>query len=151
MKKIFFIPTMIFAFSVLSFAQNDIKKTTELIEWRFSNNTGQPVDGIMIEMLPIFKIEKGSIESIANSQPVIVGAPVTSEQKLWLPCNFRLELGKGGIVKFDVQKTGLGLMDNVVFQFYWFKNGQRVGNMLSAKTDAAGNIKTTTIGGSVTH
>lgn len=140
MKKLLFILPAI-TFSVLAFAQNNngVKKTTEIVEWRFSNNTGRPVGGIMIEIVPAFKIEKG----IANTQPVTLGGSVTHLQKKWLPCNFRVEMANHGVVKFDVQKTSYWIPTEMIsMSFYFTRNGQQVGNIMSAKTDFTGTIPT---------
>ena len=152
LKKIL-LPALFIVPALIGFrakAQNDTKNGTfasaDFIYWSFKNNTGQPVDGITMNCELFFdgflKIEKGNIESGSDSQPVIIGAPVTSEQKLWLPCNFRVEMANHGVVKLSVHKTGNGNVSGITVNYYWVKNGQKTGSVMSAKTDFTGSIPT---------
>lgn len=138
MKKLLFIPVIFFLSSVLLHAQNTVFVTK--ISWDFTNNTSEQVDGMMIQIIPPFKIEKG----IANSQPVTLGASVTHSQKNWLPCNFRVELDNHGVVKFDVQKSGdrPHEMISYTFSYYFTRKGKQVGNIQTTKTGLTGSIPT---------
>ena len=139
MKKLLFISILFSICGTAAFAQ---KKYMDVLYWQFKNTTGQAVDGITIEHIEGTAIQKISIGTASFSPPIGTVILPGDGQKQWQACNFGVELANNGIVKLDVKNSpdpGIGVRTVL---YFWTRNGQKVGDVMSAQTTLTGFIPT---------